>query len=104
MPCSGPFDGFHAIPASVSKTCLVRFDTNKYSVAASAVGRPVAIRAYAERIELRRDGRIVGSHRRVFGRGATRLRPLALCASPRDKAGRTEERSPISGLGAAGVD
>ena len=22
----GPFDGFHAVPASVSKTCLVRFD------------------------------------------------------------------------------
>jgi transposase len=35
------FDGFHALPASVSKTCLVRFDNNKYSVSASAVGRPV---------------------------------------------------------------
>ena len=38
---------------------------------ASAVGRPVEIRAYAERIELRQDGRIVGEHRRVFGRGQT---------------------------------
>ena len=27
----GRFDGFHALPASVSKTCLVRFDNNKYS-------------------------------------------------------------------------
>ncbi len=43
---AGRFDGFHAVPASVSKTCLVRFDNNKYSVAASAVGRPVEIRAY----------------------------------------------------------
>jgi hypothetical protein len=34
------FDGFHRVPASVSKTCLVRFDTGRYSVAASAVGRP----------------------------------------------------------------
>jgi hypothetical protein len=25
----GPFDGFHAVPASVSKTCTVRFDNNK---------------------------------------------------------------------------
>ena len=49
----GPFDGFHAVPASVSKTCLVRFDNNKYSVIASAIGRPVEVRAYAERIELR---------------------------------------------------
>ena len=32
----GRFDGFHAIPASVSKTCLVRFDNNKYSVSCAA--------------------------------------------------------------------
>jgi hypothetical protein len=71
VPYAGPFDGFHAIPATVSKTCLVRFDNNKYSVSAGAVGRPVEIRAYAERIELRQDGRVVGEHRRVFGRGQT---------------------------------
>src|SRR5213082_47989 len=44
---TGPFDGFHATQASVSKTCLVRFDNNKYSVAARAVGRPVEIQAGA---------------------------------------------------------
>src|SRR6266852_2725086 len=32
VPYAGRFDGFHAVPASVSKTCLVRFDNNKYSV------------------------------------------------------------------------
>jgi threonine dehydrogenase-like Zn-dependent dehydrogenase len=26
----GRFDGFHAVPGSVSKTCLVRFDNNRY--------------------------------------------------------------------------
>ena len=35
---TGPFDGFHATQASVSKTCLVRFDNNKYWVAATAGG------------------------------------------------------------------
>src|ERR1044072_6275556 len=40
VPYAGRFDGFHALPASVSKTCLVRFDNNRYSVAANAVGRP----------------------------------------------------------------
>jgi transposase len=68
---AGPFDGFHAVPASVSKTCLVRFDNNRYSVTASAVGRPVEIRAYAERVELWQDGQIVGNHARAFGRGKT---------------------------------
>jgi hypothetical protein len=40
IPYRGRFDGFHALPASVSKTCLVRFDNNRYSVNAGAVGRP----------------------------------------------------------------
>ena len=51
IPYVGPFDGFHAVPASVSKTCLVRFDKNRYSVDARAVGRPVEIKAYADRLE-----------------------------------------------------
>jgi hypothetical protein len=72
---TGRFDGFHAIPASVSKTCLVRFDNNRYSVAANAVGRPVEIRAYADRIELRQDGRAVGEHSRCFGRDQTVFDP-----------------------------
>src|SRR3979411_1162507 len=56
VPYAGRFDGFHAVPASVSKTCLVRFDNNKYSVAANAVGRPVEVHAYADRIVIRQDG------------------------------------------------
>jgi transposase len=75
VPYTGRFDGFHAVTASVSKTCLVRFDNNKYSVAAGAVGRPVEIRAYAERIEIRQDGRVVGEHRRHFGRDQTVFDP-----------------------------
>jgi transposase len=71
IPYRGRFDGFHALPASVSKTCLVRFDNNKYSVSASAIGRPVDVHAYADRIVIRQDGRIVGEHRRSFGRGET---------------------------------
>jgi transposase len=71
VPYAGRFDGFHAVPAAVSKTCLVRFDNNKYSVAANAVGRPVEVYAYADRIVIRQDGRVVGEHRRCFGRGET---------------------------------
>jgi hypothetical protein len=71
VPVSGPFDGFHAVQASVSKTCLVRFDNNKYSVGSRAVGRPVEIQAYADRIAIRQDGAVVGEHPRCFGRGET---------------------------------
>jgi len=75
VPYAGRFDGFHAVTASVSKTCLVRFDNNKYSVAASAVGRPVEVQAYADRIVIRQDGRIVAEHPRSFGRGETTYDP-----------------------------
>src|SRR6202165_810151 len=75
VPYAGRFDGFHAVPASVSQTCLVRFDNNKYSVAASAVGRPVDVHAYADRIVIRQDGRIVAEHPRSFGRGETTYDP-----------------------------
>ena len=71
IPYRGRFDGFHALPASVSKTCLVRFDNNKYSVSASAVGRPVDIHAYADRVVIRQDGRTVAEHPRCYGRGET---------------------------------
>jgi transposase len=71
VPYRGRFDGFHALPASVSKTCLVRFDNNKYSASASAVGRPVEIHAYADHVVIRQDGRIVAEHPRCYGRGET---------------------------------
>jgi transposase len=72
---SGWFDGFHATQASVSKTCLVRFDNNKYSVSSRAVGRAIEIQAYADRIVIRQDGAIVGEHARRFGRGETTYDP-----------------------------
>ncbi len=71
IPYRGRFDGFHAVPAAVSKTCLVRFDNNKYSVRASAVGRPVEVCAYADRIVIKQDGVIVAEHPRSFGRDKT---------------------------------
>jgi hypothetical protein len=64
------------VPASVSKTCLVRFDNNRYSVDARAVGRPVEIRAYAERVEFWQGGAVVGEHPRAFGRGKAIYDPL----------------------------
>jgi hypothetical protein len=75
VPYAGRFDGFHAVLASVSKTCLVRFDNNRYSVMASAVGRPVEVHAYADRIVIRQDGRVVAEHPRSFGRGDTLYDP-----------------------------
>ncbi|MBO1080879.1 Mu transposase domain-containing protein, partial [Roseomonas haemaphysalidis] len=68
VPYVGTFDGFNARTSAVSKTCLVAYDKNRYSVMAQAVGRPVEVHAYAERILIRQDGQVVGEHPRCFGR------------------------------------
>jgi len=60
-----------SMPCRLLSPSMVRFDNNKYSVAANAVGRPVEVQAYADRIVIRQDGRIVAEHRRSFGRGQT---------------------------------
>ena len=64
-----PFDGYRESDAKVSATALVSFDRNSYSVHVSAVGNPVTVRAYADRLTFVQDGRTVGFHRRRFGRG-----------------------------------
>ena len=101
VPYRGRFDGFHALPASESKTCLVRFDNNKYSVSASAVGRPVEIHAYADRVVIRQDGRIVAEHPRRYGRGETIYDPWHYVPVLAAQAGSLAQRRAVQGLGVA---
>jgi transposase len=71
VPIRSRFDGFAATTVSVSRTCLVRFDSNKYSVVSKAVGRPVEVFAYADKIIIKQDGAILADHARCFGRDQT---------------------------------
>ena len=71
VPWQELFDGYAETTAAVSKTCLVSFDRNRYSVSAEAVGRPGQVRAFADRIVLLQEGAVVGEHVRVFGRDHT---------------------------------
>jgi transposase len=95
MPYRGPFDGFHASTAAVSKTCLVRFDRNKYSVNASSVGRPVDVYAYADRIVIKQDGVMVGEHARRFGRDQTAYDPWHYVAVLARKPGALRNGAPF---------
>jgi hypothetical protein len=87
MPYHGPFDGFHVNSVTVSMTCLVRFDRNKYSVNASAVGRPVDVYAYADRVVLKQDGVVAGEDARRFGRNQTAYDPWHYVAALANKPG-----------------
>ena len=97
MDYRGRFDGFHTVPASVSKTCTVRFDNNKYSVLSTAVGRPVEIHAYADRVVIRQDGAIVGEHARCFGRGQTIYDPWHYVPVLARKPGALRNGAPFQG-------
>ena len=97
MAYRGPFDGFYATEVAVSKTCLVRFDNNHYSVAARAVGRPVDVRAYADRFVIRQDGETVAEHPRSFGRGEIAYDPWHYVPILTRKPGALRNGAPFKG-------
>ncbi|MEI7833486.1 MAG: IS21 family transposase [bacterium] len=68
LTVSTPFEGYRESPVRVSSTALVNYDTNRYSVAAASAGKTVMLRAYAERIVIMQDNRIIGEHPRSFER------------------------------------
>jgi hypothetical protein len=68
MPLGRPFDGFVEHSQSVSPTCLVSFDRNRYSVPASFANRPVSLRAYPDRVVIAAEGRILCEHGRIINR------------------------------------
>ena len=94
---AGPFDGFHARAASVSKTCLVQFDKNRYSVMSQAVGRPVEVHAYADRIMVRQDGGVIANHDRCFGREQTIYDPWQYVPVLARKPGAMRNGAPFKG-------
>ena len=64
------------IPAQASKTALVEFETNKYSLPSSCASQAVEIAAYPENIEISLSGKRVAAHKRCFGRGQLIQNPL----------------------------
>ncbi len=64
------------IQAAVSKTALVEFETNKYSVPSTCAGKAAEVAAYPDRIEICLAGKTVANHRRSFGRGEMIQNPL----------------------------
>lgn len=63
---SSPFDGYKEVPARVSGTSLVAYDSNRYSVNTKAVGKTAMVRAYANRVIIVHDGTVIGVHKREF--------------------------------------
>ena len=64
------------LAAVVSKTALVEFDANKYSVPTTCATKAVEVMAYPEHIEVWLSGQKVATHKRSFGRKETIQNPL----------------------------
>lgn len=63
-----PYQPTRVIQAIVSKTALVEFETNKYSVPSTCAGKAVEVVAYPDRIEICLSGKIAANHARSFGK------------------------------------
>jgi hypothetical protein len=68
MPLGRAFDGFVEHTKRVSPTCLVHFESNRYSVPASFANRPVSLRIYPDRLVVVAEGQVVCEHARIVER------------------------------------
>jgi transposase len=63
-----PYRPYRVVPATISKTGFVEFETNRYSVPSGYSERPCDILAYPDHLEVRIKGNRIAFHRRRFGR------------------------------------
>ncbi|MEI9479103.1 MAG: IS21 family transposase [Deltaproteobacteria bacterium] len=63
-----PYKPYRLMPASISTTAFVTFETNRYSVPTDYAGRPATILAYPDHLEVLVGDRKVAHHPRSFAR------------------------------------
>ena len=95
IPFAGNFDAWSASTATVTKTLLVNFDKNRYSVAARAKSRVVDVRAYSDRVVILLDGEVVAEHDRSFAQGETIYDPMHYLPVLRRKPGALRNGAPF---------
>lgn len=94
LPVS-PFDGYTEGVARVSSQLLITYDKNRYSVDALAVGKTVAVRAYANRMVIVHNDKLVGAHLRHFGKDKVVYDPWHYLAVLERKPGALRNGAPF---------
>ena len=69
------FDGYVEKAVRVRSTCLVQYDSNRYSVPARYAGCHISLRAYANRIVLVGNQKIIAEHKRHFTKNISYFEP-----------------------------
>jgi transposase len=88
-----PFDGYAEHDSQVTSTSLIHYDRNRYSVECGYVGQIVTVRAYADRVVVWAEGRVIAEHGRRFGRNQVVYEPWPYLAALQVKPGAMARRS-----------
>lgn len=72
---SAPFPAYKEACCGVTSTCIIKFETNSYSVDCIYANKMVMVRIYADKIEASYNGEQIASHARSFNRYQTFLNP-----------------------------
>lgn len=74
-PLGRPFDGYVEKTVRVRSTCLIQYDSNRYSIPSRFAGCHVSLRAYANRIVLVAGNGVIAEHKRRFTRNISYFEP-----------------------------
>ena len=96
-PLGRPFDGYVEKTVRVRSTCLVQYDSNRYSVPSEHAGRHVSLRAYADRIVVVADNEIIAEHERYFTRNISYFEPWHYVPLLDRKPGALRDGAPFVG-------
>lgn len=92
-----PFDGYAEKQVRARSTCLIQYDCNRYSVPARYAGKPVTIRAYAERVVVICNHEIIAEHRRCFEKNISLFEPWHYVPLLERKPGALRDGAPFVG-------
>lgn len=96
-PLGRPFDGYVEKTVRVRSTCLVQYDSNRYSVPSEFAGRHVSLRAYADRIVVVAGNEIIAEHKRHFTRNISYFEPWHYVPLLDRKPGALRDGAPFVG-------
>jgi transposase len=96
-PLGRPFDGYVEKAVRVRSTCLVQYDSNRYSVPSEHAGRHVSLRAYADRIVVVAGNEVVAEHKRHFTRNISYFEPWHYVPLLDRKPGALRDGAPFVG-------
>lgn len=94
-PLGRAFDGYVEKSVRVRSTCLVQYNSNRYSVPAEHAGRHVSLRAYADKILIVAGNQVIARHKRRFTRNVSYFEPWHYVPLLKRKPGALRDGAPF---------